>query len=124
MTSSSCIQFGRSPSPSRNPHRSLSVLAEQFGGALDTVGSATAVRLGDDSFVVQLADNLLGAMKPGNRQQVSRWLSRENRSLSPYLQEGLGYANSEVLMILDVTDAITIDDVQKRMEEFEIGQAS
>jgi len=104
----------------------MSGLARRLGGAPDTVSSLPAVRLPDDSFVVQFSNGLFGAMSPGNRQQVSRWIDHVNRGVSPYLQEGINYVESgaEVMMILDLQDAFAAGDVERGIEDFETVKSS
>lgn len=52
----------------------LSTLAREYGGSLDKVVGMPAVRLPDDSFIVELSQHLRGGMAPANRQQTSRWV--------------------------------------------------
>ncbi len=81
----------------------LASLAEKLGGALDNLQSLPAVRLPDDTFVIEFSDKLLGAMAPGNRQQISSWVKRLNRGLSPYLKESIADldAKAQVIMAMD-----------------------
>jgi hypothetical protein len=97
---------------------SLPAVARQFGGTVDTVADLPAIRLADDSYIVQLADRLVGSLAPANRQALTRWLREPSGNLSPYLAEAVGYAvkGTEVIMALDLTDAIAADDVQAKLE--------
>ncbi len=100
---------------------SIARIATKVGGTLDKLNSLPAIRLSDDSYVVQLAGKALGMMAPGNRQQVAKWVETSNRPLSPYLQEGVGFAESGagVIMVLDLHSAFATDDVSAALEEFE-----
>jgi hypothetical protein len=105
---------------------SVSSLASQFGGVEDTLNSVPAVRMPDNSFVLDFPGGLLGAMGPGNRQSVSAWVARSNRSVSPYLQEGIRFAESgaEVIMVLDLKNAFSAKEVELGIERFKSVQNS
>ncbi len=94
--------------------------AKQLGGSVDKFGSVPAVRLPDDSFVLELADGVLGTMAPGNRQKVSYWVTRTNRALSPYLTEAIGDLDTkaQIVMALDLTNAFSADDIERGLEKF------
>ena len=93
-------------------------VARKYGGVVDKVGTLPAARLPDDSFVVRFSDQVIGAMAPGNRQQVSRWISMGNHGISPYLKAGLEYADrgAELIIALDLTDTVTAQDIEKKLE--------
>lgn len=95
----------------------LATVAREFGGVLDKVVGMPAVRLPDDSFIVELSEHLRGAMSPANRQQTSRWVGTANHQLSPYLTEAAGYADkaAHVIMAFDTTGALSADEVATRM---------
>ncbi len=96
-------------------------LAAKFQGTADSVADLPAVRLPDDSYLVRFSDTLLGAHAPGNRQAVSRWLYESEGSLSPYLQEAIGYAarGTEFIVAVDLKDSVAIDGAQKQLEAFD-----
>jgi hypothetical protein len=104
------IQADVVPGPTR--------VASTFGGSVDKVANLPAVRLPDDSFMVRFSDQVIGGMAPGNRQQVTRWISQPNRGLSPYLKAALGFADrgTEVIMALDLTDTITAAEILEKLE--------
>lgn len=95
----------------------LATVAREFGGVLDRVTGFPAVRLPDDSFIVELSEKVRAGMAPANRQQTSRWVGSANHKLSPYLTEATGYADkaAHVIMAFDTTGAFSADDVAHRM---------
>jgi hypothetical protein len=96
----------------------LADVNSHFGGLEDSIAGTPALRVADDSYVVQLSDTMLGAFGPGNRQMVSSWIQKKDDTLSPYLQEALRYeeAGSAVIMAIDATDVVTPGIVQARLE--------
>ncbi|MCA9144943.1 MAG: hypothetical protein H6821_15660 [Planctomycetaceae bacterium] len=102
----------------------MSTLAERFQGSAGTVSNVPSVRLPDDSFVLQFSDGTLGTISPGNRQQVTRWVNEVNPSPSPYLQEGVRYADSsaQIIMLLDLKDAFAAHELD--LEKLESVQKS
>lgn len=95
----------------------LADVSQHFGGIEDTIGSMSALRVADDSYVVRFSDQLLGAFGPGNRQLVANWLQQTDMQLSPYLREALGYedAGAEVILAIDATNALTPAFVEERL---------
>lgn len=102
----------------------MSTLAERSKGVLDTLSNRRAIRLPDDSFVLEFSDGTLGAMAPGNRQQVSQWINHVNRGPSSYLEQGIHYAdaNAQVIMLLDLQDAFAAHELD--LEKLESVQKS
>ncbi len=96
----------------------LADVNSHFGGIEDSIAGTPALRVADDSYVVQLSDTMLGAFGPGNRQMVSFWIQKKDDTLSPYLQEALRYeeAGAAVIMAIDATDVVTPGLVQARLE--------
>ena len=95
---------------------SIPKVAARWGGSIDNVGSRSAARLPDDSYVVQLADNRVGSMRPANRQDVSRWVRGSDRTsvggnMSPFLtavstamQRQSAY---QIILAIELSDAIS-----------------
>lgn len=102
----------------------MSTLAQRFKGSAGTVGNVPSIRLPDDSFVLQFSDGTLGTISPGNRQQVTRWIDDVNPSPSPYLQQGVHYADAsaQIIMLLDLKDAFAAHELD--LEKFESVQKS
>jgi hypothetical protein len=95
----------------------LADIAQHFGGVEDSIAGTPALRVADDSYVVQLSDTMLGAFGPGNRQMVSSWIQQKHESLSPYLQEALRFEEegAAVIMAIDTTDIMTPGLVEARL---------
>jgi hypothetical protein len=104
---------------------SLPRIAARWGGDMDRVADRNCVALPNDSYVVQFGPNLIGAYRPGNRQNVSRWLTSTDTSgdrLSPYLQEALAYAEkggTPIIMALDLDGVVSEELVKQRAAELE-----
>jgi hypothetical protein len=101
--------------------KSMSDYAKQVGGSLDQLGPVQAVRLPDDSFLLQFPDGMLGAMAPGDRQKAGYWINRPNRGMSPFLTETISDLDSDahIVMAMDLTHAFSADDLQRGMEKFD-----
>jgi len=95
---------------------SIEAAAKRLNGEVDSVADVTAVRLPDDSFIVQLSSDTLGMLAPANRQLLGRWVREPGGNLSPYLQEAVGYAErgGTVYLALDLADAVTVADVEAK----------
>lgn len=101
--------------------KSMSDYAKQVGGSLDQLGPVQAVRLPDDTFLLQFPDGVFGAMAPGNRQKAGYWINRPSRGLSPYLTEAIDNIDTKahIVMAMDLKHAFSADDLQRGMEKFE-----
>ncbi len=116
----------------------LASLAKARGGTLDTIEGLPALALPNDTYLVQLGPKTLGAMAPGNRQAVVRWIRDVRKSnpspLSPYLQKAAVYsdkAGSEIIMALDLDGVLSRDRVskylkahQKQLDEWQAAEAA
>lgn len=100
---------------------SLDTAAKQLGGTVDEVAKFPAIRLSDDSYVMQLSETVVGALTPANRQLAARWVREPAGTLSPYLQKAAAFSDGSagVIMALDLTDALTLADVQARIQASE-----
>jgi hypothetical protein len=104
----------------------LEPLAKARGGTLDTIEGLPALSLPNDTYLVLLGPKRIGAMAPGNRQEVVRWI-REIRKpspppLSPYLQKAAVYsdeAGSEIIMALDLDGVMSFERVGKYLKAHE-----
>ncbi len=107
--------------------RSVTEVAQRFGGSIDDIAGRSAARLPDDHYVVQLSSNLLASYTPANRQDVARWLRSTDTTtaggkLPSYLETAFEYATkvgSPIVMAMDVSGAISEAEVQKRAATFE-----
>jgi hypothetical protein len=101
----------------------LETLAKARGGVMDEIEGLPAMSLPNDTYLVQLGPKTLGAMAPGNRQAVVRWI-REARNpsappLAPYLQKAASYsdkAGSEIIMAMDLDGALSFERVTKYLK--------
>jgi hypothetical protein len=101
----------------------LGPLAKARGGTLETIEGLPALSLPNDTYLVQFGPKTLGAMAPGNRQAVVRWI-REVRKpspppLSPYLQKAAAYSDktgSEIIMALDFDGVMSFERVAKYLK--------
>ena len=104
---------------------SMPKVAARWGGEIDRIANRNCVALPDDSYVVQFGPNLVGAYRPGNRQNVTRWLKTTDTSgdrLSPYIQEAITYAEkagTPIILALDLEGAISAEFVKTRLGEIE-----
>jgi hypothetical protein len=104
---------------------SMPQVAARWGGEIDRVSNRNAVRLPNDSYVVQFSKNLVGTYRPANRQNISRWLATtdtfDNR-LSPYLKSALAYnekGGTPIIMAMDLTNVISEDLARERLSQLE-----
>ena len=101
----------------------LGPLAKARGGTLETIEGLPALSLPNDTYLVQFGPKTLGAMAPGNRQAVVRWI-REVRKPSPpplsrYLQKAAVYSDktgSEIIMALDLDGVMSFERVAKYLK--------
>ena len=102
---------------------SVDEIATNRGGVLDTIEDLPAVALPNDTYVVQLGPKTLGAMGPGKRQAVVRWI-REVRDTSlprlpGYLEKLASYsdtAGSEIIMGIDLEGALALERVVAKLK--------
>jgi hypothetical protein len=105
---------------------SLPSIARELGGSLDSVSDMPAVVLPSDTYIVQLAEQIVAAMSPANRQVVGRWLrelpNQNASNLSPYLQEAIGFVDNvgtPIIMALDLQDVLVPQGIRERMQAME-----
>jgi hypothetical protein len=100
---------------------SIESAAKKLEGQVDRVGDLAAVRLPDDSYIVQFSSDTVGLLAPANRQLLGRWIREPAATLSPYLQEAVGYAErgGAVYLALDLADVVTAADVEAKFEAVE-----
>ena len=101
----------------------LAPLAKTRGGTLETIEGLPALSLPNDTYLVQFGRKTLGAMAPGNRQAVVRWIREVRKSspppLSPYLQKAAVYSDktgSEIIMALDLDGVMSFERVAKYLK--------
>jgi hypothetical protein len=104
------------------PAISITNVAQYVGGNIETLGEKDAIILPNDSYLVKIDDNTLGAMTPANRQATARWLATRQyavMNLSPYLTDAVNFAdnNADIIIALDADYAINAGLIKKRLEE-------
>ena len=112
--------------------RSVSTVAQRFGGSMDNLEGRTAARLPNDTYIVQVSKDLIGSHTPANRQDVSRWLRSTdkistNKKLSPYLETAFDYATkvgTPIVMAMDVSDTFSPERVKAQLESYPAFQES
>jgi hypothetical protein len=106
--------------------RDVTTVAARYGGTMDNIENRAAARLPSDTYVVQLMSNLLAAVTPANRQDVSRWLRATDvgsaAELPEYLERAFAYAKevkTPIVMGLDLTGNISPNEVKLKMKTLE-----
>jgi hypothetical protein len=99
--------------------------AVRYGGQVDNIEGLEAVLMPDDAYLVKFGSKRIGAMSPGDRQKVARWIKQVYANdpgvLSPYMQQAVKYADSSAGMILalDLQHSIAAADAKAALEEWE-----
>ncbi len=100
---------------------SLDEIAKRRSGMVDMLEGMRAVELPNDTYVIQLGSDTVGAMGPANRQMVLQWL-REMKSganISPYLQKAAGYvddAGTEIIIAFDLEGAFAPEAIRAYLD--------
>jgi hypothetical protein len=104
-----------------NPSKEL--IARNIGGQADQLAGLDVISTPKGGMIVRFEPNIFGLRQPGDRQVMSRWI-RETKSggasLSPYLQAAADVPDrvgTEIIMALDLTDAVSPDRVEERMSQ-------
>lgn len=100
---------------------SLPTLARQRKGGIDQVDGKQAVVLKNDTYIVEFAPRIIGAMSPANRQVVARWVresqAKTSPQLSPFLATAVKEASSDaIVQAIDLEDAIPADIVRNKLK--------
>jgi hypothetical protein len=104
---------------------SLPQLAARVGGEIDRIEDRNAVVLPSDAYIVQFGKYVMATMRPGNRKNVARWISKMDSNssslLSPYLNDAVRFADkgTPVIMALDLEDVISPDLAKERLKSFD-----
>ncbi len=106
--------------------RSVTTVAQRYGGQMDDIVGRSAARLPNDHYIVQIMGNLLAAYTPANRQVVSRWLRTTDvgskQDLPPYMEQAFGYAKNvgtPIVMAMDLEGAISEAEIKKKFDSLE-----
>ncbi len=103
---------------------SMPKIAARWQGEVDRVAGRSAVRMPDDSYVVDLGPSIVGAMRPASRQSVTRWLEKTSRTgsgnLSPYMEEAKNYAvkqGTPIILALDLEHVVSESAIRGKADE-------
>ena len=97
-------------------------ISKQTGGILDEFKGRRAILLPSDSYLIELDENTLGSMYPGNRQAVARWYQTHKNGamdLSPYLKQAVRFAdeNAQLIMAIDLSDVVHPGLIRKQLTD-------
>ncbi len=91
---------------------SAAEVARRRGGLADVIDGFEAVWFPGNICVIRFAPRVVGLLVPANRQEASRWAvdvkSGHTGSLSPYLEQAVGYADTvgtQVVLGIDLAGA-------------------
>ncbi len=111
-----------------NPSKEL--IARNIGGEPSELAGLDVISTAKGGMIVRFEPNIFGLRHPGDRQVMSRWI-RETKSsdggLSPYLQAAANVPDrvgTEIIMALDLTDAVNPERLEQRMSESAVLQDS
>ncbi|CAN0372168.1 unnamed protein product, partial [Ectocarpus sp. 4 AP-2014] len=98
-------------------------VARRVGGEQEQLGSVQAVATKENAYVLKFDPAVFGVMLPANRQKASRWAREavfsKQAKLSPYLTKIAAFPDkvgTEIIMAIDLTDAISQSAIKKAME--------
>jgi len=100
--------------------------AKRIGATVEKLEKLDAVQMPGDAFAVSFGKRIVGAMSPGNRQSVGRWLrevaGRQTPGLSAYLLEAYGFSENfgtPIIMALDLENVTTVPEVRAMLANSE-----
>lgn len=84
------------------------------GGYLDMIGGKKAAWTPNDVFYVELGQNTMGIVRPGQRQYVTRWLTGKGQPIgSAFLKQAQASAtNAHVLFALDLDEVVGLTAIR------------
>jgi hypothetical protein len=97
-----------------------SIARSESGYVDDVHGRAAAITPNGAAFV-DLGDNLLGVVRPAERQFLSRWIAMagdgSRAGLSPYLKSALPLVNDrvQILLAVDLSDVLGPRDIETKL---------
>jgi hypothetical protein len=106
---------------------SMAKAAALHGGSVDEISGRSVAALPPDMYVVQFGKQLAGFLRPANRQDAGRWIdevySESSRMpLSPYLLEGVGFADklgTPVIVAVDLKHVFPVAFIRGRVAAVE-----
>lgn len=102
---------------------SMAKAAALHGGSVDEISGRSVAALPPDVYVVQFRKQLAGFLRPANRQDAGRWIddvyAESNRTpLSPYLAEGVGFADklgTPIIVAVDLKHVFPVEFIRSRL---------
>ncbi len=100
--------------------------AVRYGGQVDNIDGMEAVLMPDDTYLVKFGSKRVGAMSPGDRQKVARWIKQVYANdlgvLSSYMQQAVKYAqgNAGIILALDLQHVVAAADAKAGLAEWEV----
>jgi hypothetical protein len=104
-----------------NANLSMDQLAKREGGARDTIADAEGVLSPRNCYFVAVAPFTVGMVYPANRQDATKWVrfgqQNSQPKFAPAIQAGIAAIApaTQFLLVLDLTDAVRLEDVQPRV---------
>ncbi|MFN0198947.1 MAG: hypothetical protein ACKVT0_19535 [Planctomycetaceae bacterium] len=105
---------------------SMHLIARAEGGYTDEINGVNTAWIPSDAYFIEIDKHLLGMMAPANRQAISNWAKRNKkgseRELTEYLEAAtkMDPKGPQIIMALDVVDAIQSHRVHDRLQSSEI----
>jgi hypothetical protein len=100
--------------------------AVRYGGQVDNIGGMEAVLMPGDAYLVKFGAKRVGAMSPGDRQKVARWIKQvyanDHSVLSPYMQQAVKFAegNAGIILAMDLEDFVAAADARTALAEWDL----
>ena len=102
---------------------SMAKAAALHGGSVDEISGRSVAALPPDMYVVQFGKQLAGFLRPANRQDAGRWIDdvysdSSRMPLSPYLVEGVGFADklgTPIIVAVDLKHVFPVAFIRGRL---------
>jgi hypothetical protein len=104
-----------------NVNLSMDELAKREGGARDTIADAEAVLSPRNCYFIAVAPFSVGMVYPAIRQDATKWVrfgqQNSQPKFSPSITAGIAAIApaTQFMLVLDLTDAVRLEDVQPRV---------
>lgn len=98
-------------------------IVNRVGASVDRISGRDTALMPNDAYVAQLGPLQIGAMKPGNRQLVSKWLktgsSVASSQLSDYLKSAVSFAdkNADIIIAIDLEGSVNPSLIRQRLPQ-------
>jgi hypothetical protein len=98
----------------------MQLVAEREKSVIQDLHGSPAVLSSRNCYFVKLQETVIGVVSPAFRQTTARWVqelqSDRRPEFSPYLQEALSDANSQIVLAADLQDLFEPDFLKARVE--------